>query len=93
MSQTRDSVPFGTGKQRTIRLPNDRLAKVELTNDRDYVARLDVMLEDRRWVFGVEYDFGVEYLYGLKDGKRSELDVPDWMDYVIEDVGLGRVEV
>ncbi len=77
-----------TGKKRRINLPNGRLATVKLTDDRDYTARLDVSLGDRRWVFGVRQDDSAEYLAGYENGERTALDCPDWLDHVAEKTGL-----
>jgi hypothetical protein len=82
MSQADDAKPAHTGKKRRVELPNGRLATVELTSDRDYMARLDVSLGNRRWVFGVQNDHTAEYLQAFEDGDRRRLDLPDWIAHI-----------
>lgn len=86
-STTRSGLPQSVGQQTTVAVGRDREATVEVTQDRDYSARVDVVL-DRRWTFGVRDDGIAELLGTFEDGRQVGTSVPDWMEWALRQVGL-----
>ncbi len=82
-----DGLPRSVGEQTTVAVGRDRTATVEVTRDRDYSARVDVVL-DRRWTFGVRDDGIAELLGTYEDGRQVGTSVPDWMEWALRQVGL-----
>lgn len=86
-STTSSGLPQSVGQQTTVAVGRDREATVEVTQGRDYPARVDVVL-DRRWKFGVRDDGVAELLGTFEDGRQIGTSVPDWMEWVLRQVGL-----
>lgn len=84
---TSGGLPRSVGEQTTVAVGRDREATVEVTQDCDYPARVDVVL-DRRWTFGVRDDGVAELLGTFEDGRQVGTSVPDWMEWVLRQVGL-----
>ncbi|WP_135805199.1 hypothetical protein [Halorussus marinus] len=82
-------MPVQTTDTATVRLPNDRKATVEKKNTRSsYSARVSVSL-DREWVFGVDDDRYAELLATYNErGDLATVPIPDWMPYVLDEIGL-----
>jgi len=74
------------GSKTRINIDN-RVATIEVTEDGDYEARVEVDL-DRRWKFGVRTDGIAELLGTFEDGRQVGTSVPDWMEWVLRQVGL-----
>lgn len=86
-----DGLPRSVGQRTTVAVGRDRTATVEVTQDRDYPARVDVVL-DRRWTFGVRDDGIAELLGTFEDGRQVGTSVPDWMEWALRQVGLEGYE-
>jgi len=86
-AETRDGWPRSVGEQTTVAVGRDRTATVEVSRDRDYRARVDVVL-DRRWTFGVRDDGVAELLGTFEDGRQVGTSVPDWMEWALRQIGL-----
>lgn len=82
-----------TEKSKTVRLPNDRRATVERQRTRtDYLARISVSL-DNEWVFGVDEDWQARLLASYdEDGNLATVPVPDWMPFVLDEIGVEDYE-
>ena len=86
-----DGLPRSVGQCTTVAVGRDRTATVEVTQDRDYSARVDVIL-DRRWTFGVRDDKVAELIGTFEGGTQVGMSVPDWMEWALRQVGLEGLE-
>jgi hypothetical protein len=79
-----------TTESKQVRLPNDRKATVEKKKNTrsSYNARVSVSL-DREWVFGVDEDRHAELLATYDErGNLATVPIPDWMPFVLDEIGL-----
>jgi hypothetical protein len=88
MSQLRTPTP---GRSEVVRLPNREEIRVELTSDRDYAIRLDVVDDGLRWRYGVLGNGNGQLIDAFDDGTRVDDPTdPDWLRDVLLELGLDR---
>jgi len=89
MSQTQLPGSNDAAKRRKIELLNGDLVTVEITDDRDYQATVDVITDDRRWTYGVPSDLTVQFLQAWENRRRlGDVEEPEWIDQVLRALGL-----
>ncbi|WP_276253581.1 hypothetical protein [Halomontanus rarus] len=77
-----------SGNELSIDLEDGRTVRLEITGNR---ARIDVRL-DRHWIFGVNENVAKLVMVLNENERRVDDDLPEWIEPVLQRLGLEGVD-